>query len=58
MPDPIQGGNITTLPADNSCCGIKPSKEALETGFEIDFSKAKEFTDKKRDDKHLPLSSG
>jgi len=28
-----------------SSCGIKPSKESLETGFQVDFSNAKALLD-------------
>ena len=37
----IKHSNSTDLIATTgSGCGIKPSKEALEKGYEIDFSKA------------------
>lgn len=31
------------MPVTGACCGIRPSKEAMETDFAIDFSEAKQF---------------
>lgn len=36
-------GGATSMPVTGAHCGIKPSKEAMEMGFEVDFSKAKEL---------------
>jgi len=38
-------GNAEPLPVTGSGCGIKPSKDALNTGYGVDFSKAKELLD-------------
>jgi len=34
-------GSAESMPMTGSSCGIKPSKEALDKGYEVDFSKAK-----------------
>ena len=34
-------GSANALPVSGASCGLKPSKEALEKGFEVDFSNAK-----------------
>lgn len=39
----ISVGGASTMPVTGACCGIRPSKEAMETEFAIDFSKAKQF---------------
>lgn len=39
-------GGATSMPITGTHCGIKPSKEAMEMGFEVDFSKAKELLEK------------
>jgi len=39
-------GGATSMPVTGTHCGIKPSKEAMEEGFEVDFSKAKELLEK------------
>lgn len=36
-------GGATSMPVTGAHCGIKPSKEAMEMGFEVDFSKAKDL---------------
>jgi len=40
-------GNTKPLPIAGSGCGIKPSKEALDSGYGVDFSKAKELLENK-----------
>jgi len=34
-------GSAESMPMTGTSCGIKPSKEALNKGYEVDFSKAK-----------------
>jgi hypothetical protein len=34
-------GSADSMPIAGSSCGIKPSKKALDKGYEVDFSKAK-----------------
>ena len=36
-------GTSGTMPIEGAACGIKPSKEAMEVDFSVDFSKAKAF---------------
>ncbi len=36
-------GTAGTMPVTGAACGIKPSKEAMEVDFAVDFSRAKEF---------------
>ena len=36
-------GTASTMPVTGAACGIKPSKEAMEVDFSIDFSHAKQF---------------
>ena len=31
------------MPVTGGCCGIRPSKEAMEVDFGVDFSDAKKF---------------
>jgi len=31
------------MPVTGGCCGIRPSKEAMEVDFGVDFSEAKRF---------------
>lgn len=38
-------GTADTMPVTGAACGIKPSKEAMEVGFSVDFSQAKQFLD-------------
>ena len=40
MSDIKTAGIAEPMPITGSSCGIKPSKEALDKGYEIDFSKA------------------
>lgn len=39
-------GGATPMPVTGTGCGIKPSKEAMEVDFKVDFSKAKELLEK------------
>ena len=34
-------GTANSMPMTGSSCGIKPTQEALEKGYTVDFSKAK-----------------
>jgi len=43
MSDIKNSGNADSMPMTSSSCGIKPSKKALEKGYELDFSKAKDL---------------
>ena len=36
-------GTAGTMPVTGAACGIKPSKEAMEVDFAIDFSQAQQF---------------
>ncbi|MGR6871083.1 hypothetical protein ACU6U9_01975 [Pseudomonas sp. HK3] len=36
-------GTASTMPVTGAACGIKPSKEAMEVDFSIDFSHAKQL---------------
>jgi len=38
-------GSAKTMPVTGSGCGIRPSKEAMEVEFEVDFSQAKTLLD-------------
>jgi len=38
-------GTAGTIPVTGAACGIKPSKEAMEVDFSVDFSQAKQFLD-------------
>lgn len=49
MATQANGKTISTLPVEGSCCGIKPSKEALETGYGIDFSSVEKLRPKAQD---------
>ena len=40
-----QPGTAGTMPIEGSGCGVRPSKEAMEVEFSVDFSKAKELLD-------------
>ena len=33
----------TPMPVTGGCCGIRPSKEAMEVDFSVDFSKARQL---------------
>ncbi len=39
-------GTSGTMPIEGAACGIKPSKEAMEVDFSVDFSQAKQFLPK------------
>ena len=43
MKDIKNSGSAESMPMAGSSCGIKPSYEALEKGYELDFSKAKDL---------------
>ncbi|MFT5593060.1 MAG: hypothetical protein ACI8SR_001428 [Oceanicoccus sp.] len=43
-------GTANTMPVTGAACGIKPSKEAMEVDFSIDFSQAKQFLNPARDE--------
>ena len=51
-------GSADSMPTSGSSCGIKPSKEAIDKGYEIDFSKAKSLiengTESTTPSKHKP----
>lgn len=36
-------GTAGTMPIEGSGCGVRPSKEAMEVNFGVDFSKAKDL---------------
>ena len=36
-------GTAGTMPIEGSGCGVRPSKEAMEVDFGVDFSKAKDL---------------
>lgn len=36
-------GSAKPMPVTGGCCGIRPSKEAMEVDFAVDFSKAKKL---------------
>lgn len=42
-------GTSGTMPVTGAACGIKPSKEAMEVDFTIDFSQAKQFLQSNKD---------
>lgn len=43
-------GTAGTMPVTGAACGIKPSKEAMEVDFAIDFSQAQQFLPNKDDE--------
>ena len=43
----VATGGASTMPVTGACCGIRPSKEAMETDFAIDFSQARQFLENK-----------
>jgi len=49
MSDTINTGSADSMPVSGASCGIKPSKEAIDTGYEVDFSKAKSFLEDETD---------
>lgn len=40
------------MPVTGGCCGIRPSKEAMEVDFGVDFSDAKKFLSQDHSDKN------
>ena len=42
-------GTSGTMPIEGAACGIKPSKEAMEVDFSVDFSQAKAFLTNEKD---------
>jgi hypothetical protein len=56
-------GTSGTMPITGAACGIKPSKEAMEVDFTVDFSQAKQFLpqeqtlDEANDDLDEPTSA-
>ncbi|GAA6135652.1 hypothetical protein NBRC116188_24420 [Oceaniserpentilla sp. 4NH20-0058] len=38
-------GTAAAMPVTGTGCGVRPSKEAMEISFSVDFSKAKQFLD-------------
>jgi|GEM_PF-2684411 len=49
MSDIKNSGSAESMPMTGSSCGIKPNKEALEKGYEVDFSKAKALLENETD---------
>ncbi len=47
MSDEKEFGTAQSMKADASHCGLRPSKEAMEEGFSVDFSQAKTLLDQK-----------
>ena len=43
-------GGATPMPVTGGCCGIRPSKEAMEVDFEVDFSEAKKLLEENQAD--------
>jgi len=41
MNDIKNSGSADSMPMTGSSCGVKPSQEALDKGYEVDFTKAK-----------------
>ena len=46
MSDDREFGNAHGLQADSAHCGLRPSQEAMEEGFTVDFSQAKKLLEK------------
>jgi len=46
MSDDKKFGTAQSMKTDSSHCGLRPSKEAMEEGFGVDFSQAKSLLDK------------
>lgn len=44
-------GTSGNMPAEKAGCGIRPSKAAMDVGFSVDFSKAKDLLPKSQDEK-------
>ncbi len=47
MSDDKKFGTAQSMQADSSHCGLRPSKEAMDEGFSVDFSQAKTLLNKK-----------
>lgn len=47
-------GTASSMPVTGSGCGVRPSKEAMEIPFSVDFSKAKQLLEDEaaKDQKH------
>jgi len=43
-------GTAQALPASGTHCGLRPSKEAMEEGFSVDFSAAKKLLEESLSD--------
>ena len=54
MSDDKTFGTAQSMKADSSHCGLRPSKEAMEEGFAVDFSQAKTFLDNDSQKEHSP----
>lgn len=46
-------GGAKPMPVTGSGCGIRPSKEAMEVDYGVDFSKAKEFLKENQNDNEV-----
>ena len=46
MSDEKKFGTVRSMQAQSSHCGLRPSKEAMEEGFGVDFSEAKSLLEK------------
>ena len=49
-------GTASTMPVTGAACGIKPSKEAMEVDFSIDFSQAQQFLNQAEEDPKQKIS--
>jgi len=52
-----QPGTAGVMPIEGSGCGVRPSKEAMEVEFGVDFSKAKEFLESSNKKAEKPAKS-
>lgn len=43
MSDASDKAGARPMPVTGGCCGIRPSKEAMEVDFGVDFSEARKF---------------
>lgn len=43
-------GSAKPMPVTGGCCGIRPSQEAMEVDFTVDFSQAKALLEKQQKD--------
>ena len=50
MSDANSKAGVKPMPVTGGCCGIRPSKEAMEVDFEVDFSQAKALLEQSRPD--------